>query len=102
MDDIQVMRFLARSLEHSASQHDWPAVQDVDARIAALLTSLKGQTLTAEKRDALEALRQAHARVSEYCQTQSDELEKQIARTRRNQEGATAYAQFAGAEDMGQ
>ncbi|EMN5249384.1 MULTISPECIES: flagellar protein FliT [Enterobacteriaceae] len=102
MDDIQVMRFLARSLEHAASQHDWPQMQDVDAQIAALLTSLKGQTLTAEKRDALAALRQVHARVSQYCQTRSDELETQLARTRRNQEGAAAYARFASDEDAGQ
>lgn len=100
MDDIQVMRFLARSLEQAASQHDWPRLQDVDARIAAMLTALKGQTLTAEKRDALAALKQVHARVSQFCQTRSDELEKQLARTRRNQEGATAYARFAGAEEF--
>lgn len=102
MDDIQVMRFLARSLEQSASQHDWPKMQEVDTQIAALLTSLKGQTPNAEKREALVALQQVHARVSQFCQTQSDELEKQLARTRRNQEGATAYAQFSSAEDMGQ
>ncbi|MBF4167763.1 flagellar protein FliT [Enterobacter hormaechei] len=101
MDDIQVMRFLARSLEQAASQHDWPTMQDVDAQIAALLTALKGQTLSTEKREALAALQQVHARVSQFCQTQSDALEKQIARTRRNQEGATAYAHFASAEDLG-
>ena len=102
MDDIQVMRFLARSLEQAASQHDWPKMQEVDAQIAGLLTSLKGQALSADKRDALAALQQTHTRVSQFCQVQSEALEKQIARTRRNQEGATAYALFSGEEDFGQ
>ncbi|MBT9427255.1 flagellar protein FliT [Enterobacter oligotrophicus] len=101
MDDMQVMHYLARSLRHSASQHDWPKMQDVDAQIAALLTSLKGQTLSAEKREALEELRQTHAMVSRFCQEQSDELEQKMARARRNKEGATAYAQFASVEDFG-
>ncbi|MEH0888074.1 hypothetical protein [Enterobacter sp. UNJFSC 003] len=101
MDDIQVMRFLARSLEHAASQHDWPKMQDVDAQIAALLSSLKEQPLNPEKREALAALQQAHLAVSRYCQLQHDDLEKQIARMRRNREGATAYAQFSATEDMG-
>lgn len=99
MDDLQVMRYLARSLEHSASQRDWPKMQEIDSQIAALLASLKGQTLSAQKREALGALRQVHQNVIRYCQAQRDELEKQLARTRRNQEGATAYALFAGTEE---
>ena len=101
MDDIQVMRFLARSLEQAASQHDWPTMQDVDAQIAALLSSLKGQPTSTEKREALAALRQVHLRVNHFCQAQSDELEKQLARTRRNREGAAAYAQFSSTEERG-
>ncbi|CAD5351742.1 TPA: flagellar protein FliT [Enterobacter cancerogenus] len=102
MDDVQVMRYLARSLTHAASQHDWPAMQDVDAQIAALLASLKGQTLSAEKREALADLQQTHANVSRFCQAQSDDLEQKMASARRNREGATAYALFADAEDRGQ
>ena len=100
MDDLQVMRFLARSLEHAASQHDWPKMQEVDAQIAGLLMSLKGQTLTAEKRDALTALKLVHQQVSQFCQQQSDELEQNMARARRNREGASAYAQFADAGEF--
>lgn len=95
MDDLQVMRFLARSLEQAASQHAWPKMQEVDAQIAGLLISLQGQTLTAEKREALTALRTVHQQVSQYSQQQSDELAQQMARARRNREGASAYAQFA-------
>lgn len=99
MDDLQVMRFLARSLEHAASQHDWPKMQDVDAQIAGLLMSLQGQTLAEEKHDALMALKLVHQQVSQYCQQQRDELEQNMARARRNREGASAYAQFA---DLGE
>lgn len=99
MDDLQVMRFLARSLEHAASQHDWPKMQDVDAQIAGLLMSLQGQTLAEEKRDALMALKLVHQQVSQYCQQQRDELEQNMSRARRNREGASAYAQFA---DLGE
>ncbi|MFP2238786.1 flagellar protein FliT [Pseudescherichia vulneris] len=101
MDDIQVMRYLARSLEHAASQHDWPKMQEVDAQIAALLASLKGQRPDGEKREALHALQRVHQQVSHYCQQQSVALEEKMASTRRNQEGATAYAQFASMEDLG-
>ncbi|UQC69599.1 hypothetical protein C0560_01895 [Lelliottia sp. AC1] len=101
MDDLQVMRFLARSLEQAASQHDWPKMQEVDAQIAGLLISLQGQTLTAEKREALTALRTVHQQASQYSQQQSDELEQQMARARRNREGASAYAQFADVGERG-
>ncbi|ASV53677.1 hypothetical protein D3C76_972320 [compost metagenome] len=101
MDDLQVMRFLARSLEHAASQHDWPKMQDVDAQIAGLLMSLQGQTLAAEKREALMALKLVHQQVSQYCQQQRDELEQNMARARRNREGASAYAQFADVGEAG-
>lgn len=101
MDDVQVMRFLARSLAHSASQHDWPKLGEIDAQIAALLTALKGQTLSAETREALAELRQTHVRVHQFCQTQSDELEQKMAQSRRNRSGATAYALFSDAEDAG-
>lgn len=101
MDDLQVMRFLARSLEQAASQHDWPKMQEVDAQIAGLLISLQGQTLTAEKRESLTALRTVHQQVSQYSQQQSDELEQQMARARRNREGASAYAQFADVGERG-
>ncbi|MEZ6876953.1 hypothetical protein [Enterobacter sp. KBR-315C3_2022] len=101
MDDVQVMRFLARSLAHSASQHDWPTLQDVDAQIAALLTALKGQTLGDAAREALAELQQTHAKVSLFCQAQSEELEQKMAKARRNREGATAYALFTEAEDAG-
>lgn len=95
------MRFLARSLEQAASQHDWPKMQEVDAQIAGLLISLQGQTLTAEKREALTALRTVHKQVSQYSQQQSDELAQQMARARRNREGASAYAQFADVGERG-
>jgi hypothetical protein len=101
MDDVQVMRYLARSLAQSASQHNWPDMQAIDAQIAALLTSVKGQPLNGEKREALEQLRQTHATVSQYCKEQSEKLEAQMATARRNREGATAYAQFADVEDFG-
>lgn len=101
MDDSQVMRFLARSLEQAAGQHDWPKMQEVDAQIAGLLISLQGQTLTDEKREALTALRLVHQQVIQYSQQQSDELERQMARARRNREGASAYAQFADVGEQG-
>jgi hypothetical protein len=101
MDDVQVMRFLARSLEQAASQHDWLKMQEVDAQVAALMTTLQGQTLPAEKSDAVAALQRVYQQVSQYCQQQSDALEQKMAQARSQQEGALAYAQFAPQEDMG-
>ncbi|MBW1252899.1 flagellar protein FliT [Pantoea allii] len=99
MDDIDVMRSLADSLEQAAAHQDWSRLQQVDAQIASLLISLKGQSMDTEKREALQQLRAVHQRVNQYCQHKRDELETEMARTRNNQQGAMAYAQFSDAKD---
>lgn len=94
MDDLTLIPWLARELEQAASQKEWLKVQQVDKQIALFLTSLKGRALSPALQRELAELRKLHQRVYQFCQQESAVLEKKMARTRKNQEGATAYAAF--------
>lgn len=99
MDDIQLIQFLANALKSATQQRDWVQVRNVDKQIASLLSSLSGQPLSEQKRQALMMLKDTHHHVNEICRQQSAELEHKMALHRNNREGAMAYAIFSGDED---
>lgn len=85
---------LTQALRRATEDHNWPAVVNVDTKIAELLTAIRGNTLQAEERQALETLKAVHQQARDYCQGQSDILAAKMRLAVRNREGATAYAQF--------
>ncbi|KFK95334.1 MULTISPECIES: hypothetical protein [unclassified Serratia (in: enterobacteria)] len=101
MDDVQVIHFLTRALEVSASESNWANVLKVDQQIASLLSALAGKPLSNTQREALRTLKQVHQEVNEHCRRQSEILEREMMLRRRNQEGALAYAVFMNDEDIG-
>lgn len=95
------MRTLMQALRQAAADHNWSAVRNVDLKIAELLTAVRGKPLDATDSKALDELREIHRQVRDYCQGQSDIIANKMALAMRNREGATAYAAFMDAEDMG-
>ncbi|MTH46181.1 hypothetical protein [Intestinirhabdus alba] len=100
MSDALTMGTLRQALRQAAADHNWPAVVNVDRQIAELLTAIRGKTLNAEERQALQALRDIHRQVFEYCQGQSGIIADKMALTMRNREGAAAYAAFMDEGDL--
>lgn len=100
MNTAERIRQLAVSLGQAAGDHDWLKVQSTDRQIAALLGELQGKSLDAASLDALRTLQKAHRQVNDYCRGQSEIISAKMALTRRNREGATAYAAFMEEEDI--
>jgi outer membrane PBP1 activator LpoA protein len=101
MNRVNTLLALGRTLKQAAEDHQWAEVQRVDADIATLLASLKGVTPDVPLYQALQAVRQLHQQVMDAAQAQSDVLAQKMALARRNREGASAYATFMDAEDLG-
>lgn len=99
MDDLALIPWLARELEQAASQKEWLKVQQVDQHIALFLKDVKGRTLSPSLTRELAELRKLHQRVYQFCQQESALLEEKMALSRKNREGATAYAAFMTMED---
>ena len=95
------MRTLMQALRHAAADHNWPAVKNVDLKIAELLTAVQGRPLDAADSQALSELQEIHRQVRDYCQGQSDIIADKMALAMRNREGATAYAAFMDTGDLG-
>lgn len=100
MSYVSPLQALAQALRQAASDHDWPAVQRVDLQVATLLGEMKGKTLSAAEQQARDALQHIHRQAHDYCQGQLDIIERKMALSVRNREGATAYAAFMDAEDL--
>lgn len=100
MKTLEAIQTLTQALRKATEDHNWPAVVNVDARIAELLTAIRGKALAAEHQQALAALKKVHQQARDYCQGQSDILAAKMALAARNREGATAYAQFMDDEGM--
>jgi len=90
-----VVQVLTRGLRQATEDHNWSAVMNVDAKIAELLTAIRGKTLTADERQALDELKKVHQQAREYCQGESDKVEAKLNLAMRNREGAAAYALFS-------
>jgi enoyl-CoA hydratase/carnithine racemase len=101
MNPVNTLQGLGLALKKAASEGDWIEVERVDARLAEFLTQLKGTGQNAALRQTLEAVRQLHQKVLDCAQVESDLLEQKMALTRRNREGASAYASFMDAEELG-
>lgn len=101
MSHLTSLQTLAQSLRQVTADHNWPAVQRVDGEIAALMTEIRGTTLSSAEQQALDTLRQIHLQARDYCQGQMAIVEAKMSLSVRNREGATAYAAFMDAEDLG-
>lgn len=100
MDDIQVINYLTHALHRAASEDDWSQVQELDEKIAGLLSILHEKPLEENKRSALKRMRSVHRQARERCRQQSEWLEQKMSLQRRNQKGAVAYAAFMNDEDL--
>ena len=94
MSGAQALRALGKALSQAASDRDWAAVQRIDKKLAALLASLRGTTPSPALRQALDDVQQLHGQALRDCRLQSERLAEKMALSRRNREGAAAYALF--------
>jgi len=100
MSQLHAIQVLTQALRQATEDHNWPAVVNVDSKIAQLLGAIQGKTLEAAERQALDALKKMHQRARDYCQGQSDILADKMRLATRNREGASAYALFTDDEGM--
>lgn len=100
MNRVNNLLALGRALKQAAAEGDWAEVQRVDASLSELLTSLKGVHPDVLLLQALDGVRDLHQQVMDCAQAQSEVLAQKMTLTRRNREGASAYAQFMDAEDL--
>ncbi|SNY67958.1 hypothetical protein [Enterobacter sp. CC120223-11] len=101
MSQVKTLRALGEALKQAAAEGRWAEVQRVDVRLAKFLASLSAVTPDEPLRQALSAVRDLHQQVRECAQVESDVLAQKMALSRRNREGASAYAGFMDAEDFG-
>lgn len=94
MSALHAIQVLTQALRQATEDHNWPAVVNVDAKIAELLRAIQGKSLEAAEREAMDALKKTHQQARDYCQGQSDMLAEKMSLSLRNREGATAYALF--------
>lgn len=100
MKTVEAIQTLTQALRKATEDHNWPAVTNVDAKIAELLTAIRGKALATEHQQALAALKKVHQQALDYCQGQSDILAAKMALASRNREGVSAYAQFMDEGDL--
>lgn len=100
MSTLHRIQTLTHALRQAAQDHNWPAVMNVDTRIAGLLTDIRGEVLDGPARQALALLKQTHQQACDYCQGQSEILAARMRQATRNREGASAYALFMDDEGM--
>ena len=86
---------LGTELERAARDHDWPRLQSVDTRVMQLLISLRFESLSPDKIQALKRLQTSHMQAFDYCQQQSKALEEKMSLNRNNRDGLSAYATMA-------
>lgn len=94
MSSAQALRALGSALGQAAADGNWQEVQHIDEKLAALLASLRGSSPAPDLRQALNDVQQQHKQVLACCRTQSELLAEKMALSRRNREGASAYALF--------
>ena len=100
MSTLHTVQTLTQALRQATEDHNWPAVQNVDAKIAELLPTIQQKARSAAEHQALDTLKKIHQQARDYCQGQSDILAAKMNLAMRNREGATAYAQFMDDEEM--
>lgn len=94
MSTVTALLTLGHALKQAASEHDWQEVERTDRKLADALSALQDHPREPELLGALNEVHHLHKQVMHYCQTQSDILAEKMALSRRNREGATAYALF--------
>lgn len=94
MSALHAIQVLTQALRQATEDHNWPAVVNVDAKIAEMLRAIQGKILDPAEREAMDALKKTHQQARDYCQGQSDILAEKMSLSVRNREGAAAYALF--------
>lgn len=95
MDELQWIERLGNELKKAAKDHDWQRLQKINTRITELLISSQSESLSVKKIQTLKCLQSSHQQAFDYCQQQSQLLEKKISLYRNNQNGLSAYANMA-------
>jgi len=101
MSQAKTLLALGEALKQAAAEGRWTEVERVDVSLAKFLASLSSVTPDAPLRQALTTVSRLHQQVRDCAQVESDVLEQKMALSRRNREGASAYASFMDAEDFG-
>lgn len=101
MSQAKNLLALGDALKQAAAEGRWAEVERVDVTLAKFLASLSSVTLDATLRQALQTVSKLHQQVRDCAQVESDVLEQKMALSRRNREGASAYASFMDAGDLG-
>ena len=91
---------LGEALKQAAAEGRWTEVERVDVSLAKFLASLSSVTPDEPLRQALSAVSKLHQQVRECALVESDVLAQKMALSRRNREGASAYASFMDSEDL--
>ncbi|QKJ85647.1 hypothetical protein PMPD1_0675 [Paramixta manurensis] len=100
MDDMALIHALAGQLTRAAQENDWNQLRKVDRAVAQLLSALTLSEVTAEKRAALDQLRQVHQSVYAVCKQRSEALKQKMQQHQRQRSGLQAYALFSLQEDV--
>lgn len=101
MSQAKNLLALGDALKQAAAEGRWAEVERVDASLAKFLASLSLVTPDTPLRQALNTVSKLHQQVRDCAQVESDVLEQKMTLSRRNREGASAYASFMDAEDLG-
>lgn len=94
MTAAQALEALGQALKQASADRNWDEVGRVDAQLARLLATLKGTAPDAALCPVLESVRYIHQQALACCKQHSNSLEEKMALSRRNHEGAVAYAAF--------
>lgn len=100
MDDLQLIRQLGQALTQAVEAQDWPRLQQADRAIARLLHAMAASPVSAEKRQALQALQQHHQQMYRVCETRRTELEEKMRQHQSQRDGRQAYALFSQEEEL--
>ncbi|MEW5558688.1 hypothetical protein AB1287_00235 [Enterobacter asburiae] len=100
MSQAKTLLALGEALKQAAAEGRWAEVERVDVSLAKFLASLSSVTPDEPLRQALNTVSKLHQQVRDCAQVESDVLAQKMALSRRNREGASAYASFMDAEDL--
>ncbi|MGC6096697.1 hypothetical protein [Citrobacter portucalensis] len=100
MSQAKTLLALGEALKQAAVEGRWEEVERVNVSLAEFLAPLSLVTPDASLRQALNTVSKLHQQVRDCAQVESDVLAQKMAFSRRNREGASAYASFMDAEDL--
>ncbi|CNH44557.1 hypothetical protein [Yersinia pekkanenii] len=95
MTIISVADELAMELDCASQQQNWAHLQQLDDRVAQMLSAIADQEILPAEAQLLRKLKHSHQRALERCQAYQLTLKADMENRRNRQEGITAYAMIA-------